>query len=88
MLNDKKLKCCLNCVIFAVLLNLVLSQLAGLVATAEESNHLTSPSSLSIKGNVMKMLVHHRDTPVSSSIVVALVVFCACALGYCLPVLK
>ena len=80
--------CCLNCVVFAVLLNLIIPQLAGLVATPEEANHMTSPNSLSLKGKIMHMLVHHRDTPITSSLVIAVIVYCACLIGCCVPLFK
>tara|TARA_B100000513_G_C11734647_1_gene128045 strand:- start:13 stop:267 length:255 start_codon:yes stop_codon:yes gene_type:complete len=77
--------CILNAMFFAVILNLVIPLIATPFATPEEIKP-SCPSKLSFKSQVMHMLVHHRQTPVASSLVVALIVGLALYLGYLLKV--
>lgn len=61
-------------VLVAVLLNLALPYLARPYATAKEKSPPAGAKKLTTKGQVMHMLVHHAQVPMSSSIVVALIV--------------
>lgn len=67
-------KCVGYSVLFAVVLNLVLPMLAKQVATPEEVSPPEGAENLGLKEQVMHMLVHHSQVPVSSSLVVALIV--------------
>lgn len=67
-------KCVGYSVLFAVLLNLLLPALAVHVATPDEVSPPAGVNALTYKEQVMHMLVHHHQVPVSSSLVVALVV--------------
>lgn len=74
--------CIANAVLFAVLLNLVLPMAAVPFATPEEIKPPSCPSKLPFKSQVIHMLVHHRQVPVASSLVVALLVGLAVYMGY------
>ena len=62
-------KCILNAMIFAVALNLVLPVLVGYLPLDKSNEY-------------MKMLAHHKMTPLSSSVVVAVITGLAVYLGY------
>ena len=64
----------LNCVLWSVILNVVLSMLATHVATPEEVTPPNGAANLSLKGQIMHMLVHHNQVLVTSSLIVAIVV--------------
>ena len=74
--------CILNAMLFAVVLNVVLPMVAVPFARPEEIKPPSCPSKLSFKSQVMHMLVHHRQVPVASSLVVALIVGLSVYLGY------
>ena len=62
----------------AVILNVVLSSLLSALATPEEVKPANGPASLSLKSQVMHMLVHHKKVLVSSSLLVGLVAGLSC----------
>ena len=62
----------------AVLLNLILPQLAKLVAT-DKQKQMTKQTG--VVDQVMHMLVMHADTPLTSSVIVALIVCVSICLG-------
>ena len=66
---DHELKCILNAILFAVLLNLVLPVVADYLPVNKSNEYF-------------KMLAHHKMTPVSSSVIVALITGLAVYLGY------
>ncbi len=66
---DHEFKCIMNAIIFAVLLNLVLPILADFVPVNKSNEYF-------------KMLAHHKMTPVSSSVIIALIVGLSIYLGY------
>ena len=61
-------------VIIAVILNLVLPLVAKPFATPEEIRPPNGASELSFKSQVMHMLVHHNQVPLTSSIIIAAIV--------------
>jgi len=61
----------------AVLLNLVLPFLLKPLASEEEVSPLNGAANLSMKGQLMHMFVHHAQVPVSSSVIVAVIVIVA-----------
>ena len=61
----------------AVLLNLVLPFLLKPLASEEEVKPPNGAASLSMKEQLMHMFVHHVQVPVSSSIIVAVIVVVA-----------
>ena len=67
----KKLLCAVG---VGVLINVLLPQLVMPLATEEEVSPPEGAASLDLKGQVMHMLVHHGQVPVSSSVVVGLIV--------------
>ena len=67
----KKLLCAVG---VGVLINLLLPQLVMPLATEEEVSPPEGAANLDLKGQVMHMLVHHGQVPVSSSVVVGLIV--------------
>ena len=70
----KGLDCALNSVIVAVALNLVLPMVVVKVLKLSSSNGLV--------GEMVAMLEHHHRTPISSSVVVAAIVFLSVMVGY------
>ena len=74
--------CVGNAVLYAVALNLLLPMFAVQFATEEEKHPPGCPSKLSLKSQIMHMMYHHSKTPVSSSLIVAVIVASAIMLGY------
>jgi len=68
---DHEMKCILNSVLIAVALNLVLPQVVAYLPIGKSNEYI-------------QMLYHHKMTPVSSSIIVALITGLAVYLGYLL----
>jgi hypothetical protein len=62
----------------AVLINLILPQLAKLVATDKQKQMTTQTG---VVNKVVHMLVMHADTPITSSLIVALIVCLSIYLG-------
>ena len=60
--------------IVGVVLNLVLPYILKPFATPEEVKPPNGPSSLSMKGQFMHMMVHHNQVPLVSSFIIALIV--------------
>ena len=81
-------ECILNAMLFAIVLNLVLSSLLDMVATEEERQPPNGASELSFKGQFMHMMVHHNQVRFTSSLIVALVVGLSVYLGYLLNPVK
>lgn len=65
-------------VLVAIFLNLALPYLV----TPEETKPPNDVSTLSVKGQIMHMLEQHKQVPLSSSIVVALLVFLSMYIAY------
>ena len=61
----------------AVLLNLVLPFLLKPLSSEEEVSPPNGAANLSMKGQLMHMFVHHAQVPVSSSVIVAVIVIVA-----------
>jgi hypothetical protein len=66
---DHEFKCIINASIFAILLNLVLPILVDYLPVNKSNEYF-------------KMLAHHKMTPVSSSVIVAVITGLAVYLGY------
>tara|TARA_Y100001937_G_scaffold61304_1_gene83983 strand:- start:18 stop:278 length:261 start_codon:yes stop_codon:yes gene_type:complete len=63
------------CTIFiAVLINLILPMLLKPLATEDEVKPPNGAENLPFKSQLMHMFVHHAQVPVSSSIIVAVIV--------------
>tara|TARA_Y100000817_G_C16802824_1_gene520484 strand:+ start:250 stop:531 length:282 start_codon:yes stop_codon:yes gene_type:complete len=75
-------KCIMNAMIVGVFLNLVLPLVVTPFATKEEVNPPQGAAALSYKGQFLHMLVHHKQVPLVSSLIVALIVGLAVYLGY------
>ena len=78
----KNLKCALDATATAILLNVVLSKVLSHFATEDEVKPPHGAASLSLKGQFMHMMVHHKQVLFMSSFIVGLVVFLAVILGY------
>jgi len=61
-------------VLVAILLNLLLPMLFRPLATASEIKPPTGAKNLPFKGQIMHMLVHHNQVPLTSSIIIAVIV--------------
>jgi hypothetical protein len=80
-MSDER-KCIANAVIMGVVLNLVLPLLLTPFATKEEIDPPAGATALCYKGQFMHILVHHKQVPLMSSFIVALIVGLAVYLGY------
>lgn len=69
-------------VFVAILLNLALPYFVAQYATPEEIKPPNGANSLSMKGQIIHMLVHHKQVPLSSSVVVAVIVFLSMYIAY------
>jgi hypothetical protein len=68
-------------VLIAVVINIVLPMIATPFATKEEAHPSNGAHNLSFKGQIMHMLVHHGHVPISSSLIVAVIVGISVCLG-------
>jgi hypothetical protein len=60
--------------LIAVALNVILPMLLKSLATAEEIKPPNGADKLSLKSQLMHMFVHHAQVPMSSSIIIAVIV--------------
>lgn len=74
-----KLLCC--AVVIAVVLNIVLPLIVTPFATHVELHPPHGVKNLSYKEQVMNMLVHHGEVPLTSSLIVAVIVALSVCLG-------
>ena len=74
--------CVLNACIYAVVLNLVLPMIAKPFATKDEIKPPNGADKLSFKSQVMHMLIHHAQVPLTSSLIIVLIVSLSITLGY------
>lgn len=79
--TKKESSCALNAAIMGVLINLLLPELASRFATQEEVKP-KCVKSLSFKGQMMHMLVHHQQVKFTSSIIIFAIVYLSVLLGY------
>ena len=68
-------------VIVAVLINLVLPKVLMPFATEDEIKPPNGAENLSFKEQLMHMFVHHAQVPITSSIIVAIIVILSNILG-------
>jgi len=82
--QDPNMNLLLCAIVMSIVVNLVVPNLAKLAASDKQKDHTHRPEG--IVDEAMTMLVHHANTPVSSSIVVAIVVGAAVYLAqtYCM----
>ena len=81
-----EIHCAINATIVAIVLNLVLPMLVRHIATQEEINPKNGAKSLSFKGQLVHMMVHHAQVPLSSSVIIAVITFLSVYLGYKLKI--
>ena len=62
----------LSAVVIAILLNLIIPQI--LLPLADKDEKKMNDENLGVKGNMMKMLVHHSKIPLTSSIILGIFV--------------
>ena len=68
-------------VIVAVLINLALPNILMPYATADEIKPPNGAKNLSFKEQLMHMFVHHAQVPITSSIIIAIIVILSNILG-------
>ena len=78
----------LNVVVYAVIINVVLSLVVSQFASPSEVNPPNGASSLDFKGQLVHMLVHHGKTLISSSLLVAILVAVAVGFAHKAPLLR
>lgn len=71
---NKELSSVLGCVIVSVVLNLVLPFIVKPMATEKQISPPDGADKLNFFDQIIHMLVHHSQVPVTSSIIVALIV--------------
>ena len=64
----------MNAILFAIALNLILPYIFTPFASQFEIKPPSGAGLLSLKGQFMHMMVHHNQVPVSSSVIIALIV--------------
>ena len=69
-------------VIFGVLINLILPQILKPFATENEIKPPDGAENLTFKEQLMHMFVHHAQVPVTSSIIIAVIVLLSVVLGH------
>lgn len=74
-------KLILYSILVAVVINLVLPKIVMPFASQEEIKPSNGAENLSFKGQLMHMLVHHGQVPLTSSIIVAVIVFASITIG-------
>ena len=65
----------LNLVVISTLLNVLLSSVVSKFASPDEISPPNGVSNLNFKEQLVHMLVHHAQVPVSSSVILALVIY-------------
>jgi len=80
-LNVKKIV--LYSVIVAIVVNLVLPAILKPFATQKQVKPPNGAENLSFFDQLMHMFVHHAQVPVTSSIIVAIIVFVSVMVGVC-----
>ena len=63
-----------NTIFIAILLNIVLPMLVSPFATAEQIKPPMGAENLNFLDQIMHMLVHHAQVPITSSLIIALIV--------------
>ena len=77
-----EISCIANAIFYSVVLNIVLPMVVAPFATKDEIKPPNGAENLSFKSQIMHMLVHHKQVPLASSLVVALIVGLSVYLGY------
>ena len=77
-----EISCIANAIFYSVVLNIVLPMVVAPYATEDEIKPPNGAENLSFKSQIMHMLVHHKQVPLASSLVVALIVGLSVYLGY------
>ena len=71
----------LYAVLVGILINLILPQIVKPFATPEEIKPPNGARNLTFKEQLMHMLVHHSQVPLSSSIIISVIVALSIILG-------
>lgn len=82
MYSKSQLNCAIFASVVAIVLNLVLPMVVKNFATEDEVKPPNGAASLSFKGQLVHMLVHHAQVPLSSSIIILAIVFLSVLIGY------
>jgi len=67
--------------LYAIVINLVIPHILKPLASQDEIKPPNGAANLSFKGQLMHMFVHHAQVPVSSSIIVAIIMSLALVLA-------
>ena len=68
-------------ILVAVVINLVLPKLAMPFASEDEIKPPNGAENLSFKEQLIHMLVHHGQVPLTSSIIIAVIIFVSVTIG-------
>ena len=82
MYTEKQIHCALFSATIATILNIILPQIVVNFATDTEIFPPNGAKQLSFKSQIVHMLVHHAQVPLSSSCIVFTIVFISVLLGY------
>ena len=81
---NKQSNLILSSVLVAVIINLVLPQIVMPLATEKQISPPNGAKNLNFFDQLIHMLVHHAQVPVTSSIIVAVIVALSLYLGQCI----
>jgi hypothetical protein len=82
MFNKHQYICAVFAAIVSIILNLLLPNLVKKIASKEEISQENGVYSLSFTQQLMHMLVHHAQVPLTSSILVSVITFLSVLFGY------
>ena len=68
-------------ILVGIVINLVLPKIVMPFATKEEIKPPNGAENLSFKEQLMHMLVHHGQVPLTSSIIIAVIIFVSITIG-------
>ena len=71
---SKGIKIVLLSVVFAIIINVVVPLIFKMVATKNQINPPNGADKLPVWDQIMHMFVHHAQVPVSSSLIIAVIV--------------
>ena len=81
-------KILINSVLYAIILNVIISFAIDFIASEKEKNPPNGANKLTFKEQIIHMFVHHKQVVFASSILVAIVVAFSIGLAQKIPILR
>lgn len=82
MYSESQVNCAISASVVGIFLNLVLPMAVKNIATDDEIKPPNGAAKLTLKEQLVHMLVHHSQVPLSSSIIIAAIVFLSVLISY------